>query len=70
MTEICHVDVLIKNSADINALDNKGKSALDYAIETSVKDYTLEEDKKMAQEIVQMLKDHGAKTGAELNKAR
>ena len=62
---IKNVETLIENGADVNAVDNKGESVLDHAIKSSKINYC-DEYREMSQKIIQILKDHGAKTGAEL----
>ena len=49
------IETLIKNGVEINAVDKKGKTALDYAIWQKKDDWA------------QILREHGAKTAKELN---
>ena len=48
------IETLIKNGVEINAVDKKGKTALDYAIVNKKEDW------------IKILREHGAKTGKEL----
>lgn len=63
---IKNIKVLIENGANVNILDRKSKTALDYAMDNAKRNYTFKEDKETAQEIIKLLRDHGAKTAVEL----